>query len=166
VVSALAYLAIHDAEQASATLEKALLRAQPQGYARVFLDYGVEIRDLLLRLRRNIGTRERALQPAALLDYIDGLLAAFDREENRPGSQEKPAARQATADAMVLTALSEREKEVLMLVARGASNQEIADRLVLSLATVKSHVNHIMNKLLAQNRLEAVSRAREMGWIP
>jgi LuxR family maltose regulon positive regulatory protein len=60
-------------------------------------------------------------------------------------------------------ALSERELEVLRLVARGASNSEIAERLVVSLATVKSHVNHIMNKLDAQNRTEAVAQARAAG---
>ncbi len=58
--------------------------------------------------------------------------------------------------------LSERELEVVRLIARGASNREIADRLVVTVGTVKSHVNHILGKLAAHNRTEAVARAREL----
>ena len=50
-------------------------------------------------------------------------------------------------------------------MARGASNQEIADTLVVSLGTAKSHLTHIMGKLQARNRTEAVARARELGWL-
>jgi LuxR family maltose regulon positive regulatory protein len=59
--------------------------------------------------------------------------------------------------------LSDRELEVLRLIASGASNQAIAATLVISIGTVKSHINHILGKLSASNRTEAVSRARELG---
>ncbi len=59
--------------------------------------------------------------------------------------------------------LSERELEVLRLMATGASNQEMADQLVVTVGTIKSHVNHILGKLEVHNRLEAVARARELG---
>ena len=59
--------------------------------------------------------------------------------------------------------LSERELEVLRLMARGASNQTIADQLVITVGTVKSHINHILGKLEARNRTEAVARARARG---
>ena len=62
--------------------------------------------------------------------------------------------------------LSAREVEVLQLMARGASNREIATTLVISLGTVKSHLNHIMGKLQAHNRTEAIAHARELGWLP
>ena len=61
--------------------------------------------------------------------------------------------------------LSERELEVLRLIAGGASNQASAATLVISLGTVKSHINHILGKLAASNRTEAVARARELGLL-
>ena len=61
--------------------------------------------------------------------------------------------------------LSERELEVLRLIAQGASNQAIAGALVISIGTVKSHINHILGKLGAANRTEAVSRARALGLL-
>ena len=65
-------------------------------------------------------------------------------------------------DTPLADALSEREREVLALLARGATNQDIADALVISLGTVKSHLNHIMGKLGARNRTEAVAKGREL----
>jgi LuxR family maltose regulon positive regulatory protein len=67
---------------------------------------------------------------------------------------------QAVHPAEVVT---ERERDVLHLLAQGATNQEIVDALVISLGTVKSHINHIMTKLDARNRTEAVARARSLG---
>ena len=61
--------------------------------------------------------------------------------------------------------LSAREIEVLHLIAEGASNQENAAALVISLGTVKSHLNHIMSKLQAHNRMEAVAHARKLGCL-
>jgi LuxR family maltose regulon positive regulatory protein len=61
--------------------------------------------------------------------------------------------------------LTERELEVLGLIAQGATNLEIAQRLVITVGTVKSHVNHILGKLNSQNRTEAVARARALGWL-
>jgi LuxR family maltose regulon positive regulatory protein len=63
-------------------------------------------------------------------------------------------------------ALTEREIEVLAHIAAGASNQEIAEALVISLGTVKSHIHRLMNKLHAQNRTEAVSKARALHILP
>ena len=59
--------------------------------------------------------------------------------------------------------LTERELEMLRLVARGASNREIAQKLVITEGTVKSHLNHVLRKLDARNRTEAVARARGLG---
>jgi LuxR family maltose regulon positive regulatory protein len=62
--------------------------------------------------------------------------------------------------------LSPRELEVLELLAAGRSNREIADQLVVALDTVKKHVSHILDKLGAGNRTQAVARARELGLVP
>ncbi len=61
--------------------------------------------------------------------------------------------------------LSERELEVLRLVAQGLTNSEISQRLVLALSTVKGHNLRIFSKLQVQNRSEAVKRARELGLL-
>lgn len=61
--------------------------------------------------------------------------------------------------------LTQREKDVLRRIAAGASNQEIADNLVISLGTVKKHLNNIFIKLEARNRTQALARARELGWL-
>ena len=61
--------------------------------------------------------------------------------------------------------LSQREREVLRLMAQGASNQAIAEQLVITVGAVKSHINHILMKLEASNRTEAVARARQLGLL-
>jgi LuxR family maltose regulon positive regulatory protein len=65
----------------------------------------------------------------------------------------------------LLDPLSEREQEVLRLLAQGASNQEIAEQLVVTSATVKFHVSNILSKLQARNRTQAVARARSLGLL-
>ena len=62
--------------------------------------------------------------------------------------------------------LTARELEILVLLAAGAPNPRIAEQLVISLDTVKKHVSHVLGKLGAANRTEAVARARELGLIP
>jgi LuxR family maltose regulon positive regulatory protein len=65
----------------------------------------------------------------------------------------------------LLDPLTERELEVLYLIAEGLSNQQIADQLVIGVGTVKGHINHLLSKLSAQNRTEAVARARRLGLL-
>ena len=74
--------------------------------------------------------------------------------------------RAATAPPGLAEPLTNRELEVLRLLAAGKSNQRIAHDLVVALDTVKKHVTHILGKLAAANRTEAVARARELGLIP
>jgi LuxR family maltose regulon positive regulatory protein len=62
--------------------------------------------------------------------------------------------------------LTSRELEVLTMLAEGKSNQAIARQLVVTLDTIKKHVSHVLGKLGAANRTEAVARARELGLIP
>ena len=72
----------------------------------------------------------------------------------------------ATVAPGLIEPLSERELEVLELLAAGRSNRQIADELVVALDTVKKHVSHILDKLGAANRTQAVTRARELALIP
>lgn len=133
-------------ERAHAALERALSLAQPEGYLRVF-DQGPALTQLLAQ----------TAQQGSFKEYSRQILAAIGAAEGRAQGQ--------PAQALYGETLSERELEVLHLIARGASNQEIADRLVITVGTVKSHINHILAKLDARNRTEAVARARELGLL-
>ena len=82
----------------------------------------------------------------------------IERFVERPGIVDRDLQRRANS-------LSEREREVLRLVSTGLSNAEIGDRLYVSEATIKSHVSHILTKLVARDRAQAVAMAYEAGLI-
>ncbi|QPC81359.1 hypothetical protein G4Y79_16865 [Phototrophicus methaneseepsis] len=119
------------------SLEHVLQIAQAQGVVRLFLDLGQPA--------------QRLLHTAVMRDiYPDHAQRLLDIAADAQAVQHP-------ADV-----LTDREIEVLALIAEGASNQVIANELVISLGTVKSHIHHIMNKLDAQNRTEAVNKARSL----
>lgn len=89
-------------------------------------------------------------------DYVQRLLAAFVAKGQPP----LPARPQPLVEP-----LSERELEVLRLVAAGLSNREIAEELVVAVSTVKSHANHIFGKLGVKSRTQAVAQAKELGLL-
>ena len=108
---------------------------------------------------------QRARRPAA--DVPLGCLArlqhAFD--VGHTGLSSRYSTAPATVPGLV-EQLTSRELEVLGMLAAGKSNQAIADQLVVTLDTVKKHVSHLLGKLGATNRTEAVTRGRELGLIP
>jgi len=134
-----------DAAAALAALGTALGLAEADGFLRSFLDSGPAMAALLRK------ARHAGIAPA----YCTCLLAAFPSE---PASASTPT-------GGLLEPLSQRELEVLSLAAQGYSNQEIARRLFVAESTVKSHLNAILRKLDAANRISAVARARELGLI-
>ena len=93
-----------------------------------------------------------------------GYLAALLRACVQTGAS--PNRRAAAAPPGLVEPLTDRELEVLRLLAAGRSNQRIARDLVVALDTVKKHVTHILGKLGAANRTEAAARARQLGLIP
>jgi LuxR family maltose regulon positive regulatory protein len=127
-------------------LRQALELAEPEGYVRIFLNYGEPIRELLQSLLKHVN-------PPA---YAVNLLTAFTGKT----SPKSPASPRTTAEI-----LSKREIELLGLIADGQSNKEIAAGLVISIGTVKRHTVNIFNKLDVKNRTEAVARARELGLL-
>lgn len=132
-------------------LEAALAAAAPAGHVRIF-DQGPALARLLVE----------AVQSGVSPEHLGRILAAI----GVPGTdwgQADPAARAAQAPGG--ERLSERELEVLRLMAQGATNHEIAGQLVITVGTVKSHINHILGKLDAHNRTEAVARARGLGLL-
>ncbi len=149
-----------DADAVNA-LADVLTLACPQGYVRVFADEGPPMAALLARLiaaQRSGGTAAEVP-----LGCLARLQRAFDVGHTGP------APRSGTAPAAVpglVEQLTSRELEVLGLLAAGKPNQAIAGQLVVTLDTVKKHVTHLLAKLGAANRTEAVTRARELGLIP
>jgi len=149
----LALAAGGDEPAALAALADALALACPQGYVRVFADEGPPMATLcgrLVRARRAGAAATRGVPLACLAR----LLRSFDAG---PGAPAPPA---------LVEPLTPRELEVLGLLAAGRPNQGIAEDLVVSLDTVKKHVSHVLDKLGAANRTEAVTRARELDLLP
>ncbi|MBX0329469.1 LuxR C-terminal-related transcriptional regulator [Oscillochloris sp. ZM17-4] len=152
-LGALAAAAAGDQPAARAALLRALATAEPEGYLRSFADLGAPMRAILTDCRLSLAPRADAPSRRALA-YVDRILAAF------------PAAPPAPAPAEALfEPLTARELEVLALVAAGLSNQDIADRLIVGLSTVKKHINNIYGKLDVLSRTQALKRARELGLI-
>jgi len=160
VLEALVHQRRGDLERALATLATATERAEACGYVRLIVDEGTPIAGLLETLASNL--RRAALAgPTPSPGYLRQLLATF----GAPDVESTIAAPVATAGhaRSLVEPLSARELEVLRLMATGAANQQIANRLVVAITTVKTHVNGIFRKLDATSRIEAVARARELG---
>jgi LuxR family transcriptional regulator, maltose regulon positive regulatory protein len=149
-LQALAYEAQGDITRALAPLERALTLAEPEGYARVFIDE----REPMARLLSALSAR--GIMP----DYSARLLAAFD-DAGPPVPASAPAPAASPAQPLI-EPLSQRELEVLRLVAQGLSNREIGERLFVAVSTVKGHNRIIFDKLQVRRRTEAVARAREL----
>jgi LuxR family transcriptional regulator, maltose regulon positive regulatory protein len=154
-LQALACWAKKDKEQAVSTLTQALAMAEPEGYVRTFVDEGPVMGDLL-SATLEAGQRGQ-LDPASRVAarYLAKLLAALAQEDTAP------AAGQQLHEPL----LSERELEVLALIAAGESNQGIASKLFVSVPTVKTHINNLYRKLDARSRTQAVARAREINLL-
>jgi LuxR family maltose regulon positive regulatory protein len=160
-IQALQALAASSGEAAVDRLAGALTLACPQGYVRVFADEGAPMGVLLGRLV----AAQRAEQAAARgvpLGCLARVLQAFGQKDAEPGSRPRTA----PAVPGLVDQLTVRELEILQLVAAGAPNQRIAEQLVVTLDTVKKHITHLLGKLGATNRTEAVARARQLGLIP
>ena len=150
---ALALTASGDEAGAVTTLAEALLLACPQGQIRVFVDEGPPMAALLGQLIAAQRTGKAAAEVP--LGYLARLQRAFG-----PGRSARDPVPSGIVDP-----LTSRELEVLEMVAAGQSNQAIARELVVTLDTVKKHVGHVLGKLGATNRTEAVARARELNLL-
>jgi len=157
---ALALAASGDHPGALGGLAEALTLAGPHGHVRAFADEGAPMRALLARL-----SAARQDQRAKPLGIRAGHLAAVRRACGQAGAV-LPSTHSAAAPPGLAEPLTGRELEVLRLLAEGRSNQRIARDLVVALDTVKKHVTHVLGKLGAVNRTEAVARARQLGLIP
>jgi LuxR family maltose regulon positive regulatory protein len=154
LLQALAHQAQGNVPLALAPLERALVLAEPEGYVRIFVDEGQPMAHLL----------SAAATQGLMPDYVGQLLAVFDAEGQK--SKDKAHLSSALRTQLLVEPLSERELEVLQLLAQGLSNREIGQRLFLALPTVKGHNRNIFGKLGVENRTQAVNKARALNILP
>jgi LuxR family maltose regulon positive regulatory protein len=174
MLQALAFFSGGEIDRARPVLARALMLAMPLGFVRVFADEGRPMTALLSQIMPDGGTLKPGeggeailSQVAGMGDYVQQLLAALGQR----GGLQAPDSTQPSSTSLqpsiseqpLLEPLSERELEVLQLIAEGLMNREIAARLYLSLNTIKVHNRNIYSKLDAHNRTQAVARARELG---
>lgn len=153
VLQALAHHARSDREAALADLRCAFAHAAPEGYLRVFVDYGPMMQQLLQR------AAAANIAPA----YVAQLLALFPRNATAPSAAPVPIANRQSPLPKLVEPLHERECQILRMMAVRRSNQQIAAELYLSVNTVKWHARNIYDKLGVSSRVEAVDRARELA---
>ncbi len=153
VLQALAHQVQSDFPRALAALERALTLAEPEGYVQVFRDEGLPIRELLTRMNAS-----REGRTARQKTYIRKLLATF-------GAQQGIHPSAFSSQPLLVEPLSERELEVLKLLGTELSGPEIADKLNVSLNTVRTHTKNIYSKLGANNRRAAIRRAEELDLL-
>ncbi len=137
-------------DQAVQVLAKALDLAEPGGYIRLFVDEGALMAQLLLE------AASRGIRP----DYIARVLAAFEGEP-----KEERQAASVPAPSLLIEPLSPRELEVLKLLRTELNGPEIAQHLIVSLHTLRTHTNNIYNKLGVNSRRAAVRRAEELDLL-
>ena len=137
---------------AQTTLLQAVTRARQEGSMRLFLEGGQSMETLLKRLLPDV-------REPALTTFVRHLLHAF---ASTPPTQDTS---DASHPATGVTRLTPQEHRTLVLLAAGASNQEIASALVIGISTTKKHVAHLFRKLGAENRTQAAARAQENGLL-
>jgi LuxR family maltose regulon positive regulatory protein len=158
VLLALAYHIDGDTQQTLQSLDQALILGEPE-YLRVFVDEGPAMAILLNEYYSRNQRRLAGEQAAPSMAYLHRLLSAL-------GQEIRPAWLLAqTREERTFNSLSEREQMVLDLMAEGRSNQEIARALVVTVSTVKTHLNNIYAKLQVHTRLQAVTRAYVLGLL-
>jgi LuxR family maltose regulon positive regulatory protein len=157
LLQALVSQARGDTSEAMSRLEQALGLAEPGGFIRIFVDEGPPVARLL----------HEAAARGIRRDYAGRLLALFEDTTKDQGRTTEPTpSSSATGHPSLIEPLSERELEVLQLIAEGLTNREIAARFFLSLNTVKTHTRNIYGKLNVHSRTHAVARSRALGLLP
>jgi LuxR family maltose regulon positive regulatory protein len=155
LLQSLAWRQLGEIDQAFESLESSLEAAEAEGYIRLYLDEGEPMEQLLSAYTEQPSARFKV--------YAAKLLADFAQQKGN--ISKKPVDLVSRQSPELVEPLSEREMEILRLIADGLSNQEISARLVVSQNTVKSHVKNIFGKLGVNSRTRAIARAREAGLI-
>ncbi len=156
LLQALAYEAQGDFQSAFVPLERALRLAEPEGYVRIFVDEGLPMVRLL---------GETAVSKT-MPHYTNKLLTALKAEGHTlTNIPDPPLVDPPLVDPPLVDPLSKRELEILILIAAGLKNKEIAEQLVISLNTVLYHIKNIYSKLGVNKRTLAIAKAKEINLI-
>jgi LuxR family maltose regulon positive regulatory protein len=157
---ALVFQSMGDSGRAAATLTQALRLAEPESYVRTFVDEGEPMRALLEKME---------IRDWRLKAYVQRLLASFELSRISTSNFQPPISNLqspiSNLQSPASNLLSEREREVLRLIADGLSNREIAAQLVVAVSTVKTHINNVYAKLGVRSRTQAAARARELDLL-
>jgi len=138
-------------------LHQSLLLAESERYVTLYVAEGEPVRALLAALRRDLVRGERPADAAVAVEYIDALLAAMPAPADAGAALPSPAE--------LVEPLTEREQEVLRLMAQGLTYQQMADQLIVSINTVRYHVKSLYGKLAVDNRTAALEAARLHGYL-
>jgi LuxR family maltose regulon positive regulatory protein len=166
-LQALALEALDQGDAAEEALAEALSLARPEGYVRLFLDLGGALPEILGRVAARSAAEARGtpLVPVAGA-YVRSLLDAFHEEQEAEKSRVAAVAySQVPVEETLVDPLTDREQEVLHLLAEGLTNKKIADRLIVAPSTVKQHLKNIYSKLDVHSRTEAVARGRDLNLL-
>jgi LuxR family transcriptional regulator, maltose regulon positive regulatory protein len=163
-LQAVAYWQLGNYEQAMRVLGRLLALAEPEGYVRVFVDEGAPMQALLATWLSLPAQQHGSMETSTSAEYVRKLLAAFPSLEALPAGSHKGTRRGETGtfQSPLLEPLSTREQDVLELLAVGLSNAEIAERLIVTVGTVKTHIKSIYGKLGVHSRTQAIAHAREL----
>ncbi len=175
MLEALALGATGQIDAAKRTLTRALALAEPEGYVRLFVDEGEPMRLLLKQWLASDDLQSAPGSPPALdanlAGYAAKIVAAFASQPTPSADGEDDTGHKALLGnpkseiPNLVEPLSHRELDVLRLIAAGLSNATIAEQLVVSVGTVKTHLKHIYGKLAVQSRTQAVAQARTLGLL-
>jgi LuxR family transcriptional regulator, maltose regulon positive regulatory protein len=160
LLRALAFQAQGQTEIALSALERALELAEPEGYVRLFVDEGEPLRLLILDCRFSIEKTHPDFK-----NYVEELLAAFAQADHSELGSSSQSKIQNLKSKIWFEPLSDRERDVLRLLATSLSAAEIADALSVAVSTVRSHTKNIYSKLGVNGRLAAVEQAKALGLL-
>ena len=147
---------IGERNQAQRSLGKALKLAAPGGYVRCFLDEGREVLEMLREeFESQVDSRGRQVPLATDRSFVERLLRVSGVLADVPNP----------TGPLLLKPLTDHERRILIFLANGVSNKEMASRLFVSENTIKFHLKHIYSKLGVASRVQAIASARELGFV-
>jgi LuxR family transcriptional regulator, maltose regulon positive regulatory protein len=153
---AMLHSAAGDEQQALATLSHSIALAEPGGFIRLFVDLGMPLQPLLRKLA------QKPMPQGVSPRYLADLLAAFEAEDGQSVTAQLPHTEPASSDSASLT---NREQDVLELLAKRYTDKEIAEALVISPKTVSNHIEHLSDKFGVHGRRAIVAAAKKQGLL-
>jgi len=157
LIRAQLHASLSDSRAGQADVKTALVLAEPENYITVFMEAGAQIGDMLPEL-----LRKKETVPVSAV-FVEKILAAFPQEAALMAASNAPST--VVLQGGLIEPLSKRELEILLLIGDGYSNQDIAEKLVVTLHTVKKHSSNIYGKLGVSSRTQAVARARQLNLL-